>query len=265
MLTSTVALHLSAALGSVAVIIGSLETLARPRLLADTALTSWVIARTRTPWLSSKFLQGTLGQLLAYPRVFALIVLRLACAVLLIIGVSSVNALAASVVAATFVLTSMRSHYGTDGADEMSFLIFASLALAFWFGSEQAQVLALWFLALQACLAYFTAGVAKLVSSEWRRGEAIKGILGTEMYGQPWAASVLSRHSGLATVMCWSAIAFECSFPLVLLGVKPLTYALLIGGAVFHIGTAIVMRLNTFLWAFVATYPAIAFCVAVQG
>ncbi|MFE3104283.1 hypothetical protein [Nocardia tengchongensis] len=31
-------------------------------------------------------------------------------------------------------------------------------------------------------------------------------------------------------------------------------------GALLHIGTAILMRLNTFLWAFLATYPAVIFC-----
>ena len=44
-----------------------------------------------------------------------------------------------------------------------------------------------------------------------------------------------------------------------LVGSQP-SLALLIGGASFHIGAAILMRLNTFLWAFVATYPAIIFC-----
>ena len=44
-----------------------------------------------------------------------------------------------------------------------------------------------------------------------------------------------------------------------LVGSQP-SLALLIGGASFHIGAAILMRLNTFLWAFVATYHAIIFC-----
>ncbi|MFE3793433.1 hypothetical protein KHQ06_28615 [Nocardia tengchongensis] len=30
--------------------------------------------------------------------------------------------------------------------------------------------------------------------------------------------------------------------------------------ALLHIGTAILMRLNTFLWAFLATYPAVIYC-----
>ena len=41
---------------------------------------------------------------------------------------------------------------------------------------------------------------------------------------------------------------------------QSLTYLLLISGVLFHIGAAVLMHLDTFLWAFIATYPAIIFC-----
>jgi hypothetical protein len=55
-------------------------------------------------------------------------------------------------------------------------------------------------------------------------------------------------------------VIFECGFPLVLVGCTPVTAILLTIGVIFHVTVSIVMRLNTFLWAFVAVYPAIAVC-----
>ncbi|MFE7720344.1 hypothetical protein ACFU44_15025 [Nocardia rhizosphaerihabitans] len=266
MLTSSDALHLSAAIGSVAVIIASLERLATPRLLADGALASWPVSATSIPLLTTKSFQRSVGRLLVYPRVLGLVVVCLVCGILLALHPSSaVNSAAAAGIAVTYILLNMRSRFGGDGADQMTVIVFASLALAFGVGQARADEIVLWFLAAQACLAYFTAGVAKLAGPTWRSGAALPEVLATQSYGHPWAGRVLARHRGVAVAMCWSIIVLECGFPLVLLGIRPLTYALLIGAALLHLGTAFLMRLTTFFWAFVATYPAIIFCATVRG
>ncbi|MEV0064224.1 hypothetical protein [Nocardia sp. NPDC050718] len=266
MLSSTDALHLSAAIGSVAVIIGSLERLATPRLLADGALASWPVSATSFPLLTTKSFQRSVGQLLVYPRVLGLVAACLASGILLVLRPSSaLNVVAAAVIAVTYILLGIRSRFGGDGADQMTVIVFAALALAFGVGQARADEIVLWFLTAQACLAYFTAGVAKLAGPLWRSGAALPEVLATQSYGHPWAGRVLARHRGVAVAMCWSVIALECAFPLVLLGIPALTYALLIGGALLHLGTAFVMRLTTFFWAFVATYPAIIFCATARG
>ncbi|WP_062995216.1 hypothetical protein [Nocardia mikamii] len=261
MLATSDALYLSAAIGSVAVMIGSLERLAAPRLLADSALAGWPVSATSVPLLTRKSFQSSVGRLLAYPRVLGLIAACLACAVLLVVHPSSaLNAVAAGVIAATYILLSMRSRFGGDGADQMTIILFVALALAFAVGQQRAEVIVLWFITAQVCLAYFTAGVAKLVSPLWRSGAALPEILATHAYGHRRAAEILARHRTAAAAMCWSVILLECGFPLVLLGMAPVTYLLVITGALLHIGTAILMRLNTFVWAFLATYPAVIYC-----
>ncbi|MQY31217.1 hypothetical protein [Nocardia aurantia] len=266
MLTSSAALHLCASIGSVAVIIGSLERLAAPRLLDDGALAGWPVSATSVRLLTRRSFQRTAGQLLVYPRVLGLVAACLACGILLALHPSSaVNSVAAAVIAATYMLLGMRSRFGGDGADQMTIIVFTSLALAFGVGQARANETVLWFLSAQVCLAYFTAGVAKLAGSSWRRGTALPELLATECYGHPRVARMLARHRGLAVVMCWWVIGFECGFPLVLLGIRPLTCTLLISAALMHLGTALVMRLTTFFWAFVATYPAIVFCATVRG
>jgi hypothetical protein len=53
---------------------------------------------------------------------------------------------------------------------------------------------------------------------------------------------------------------FECTFPLALIsgGTGFAVFAVI--GLLFHVLSAMTMGLNTFVWAFVATYPAILFC-----
>jgi len=172
------------------------------------------------------------------------------------------GALTASIVMISFLLT-VRSTYGRDGADQMLFLTFTTITVAHAFGSAVARDLALWFLAAQACLSYLTAGVAKLASPIWRSGAALPGIFGTDIYGHAWVRNLLARYPVLVKTGSWSMISFECVFPLALVGVPALTVTLIVAGATFHVATAVFMRLNTFLWAFIATYPAVLYCSGV--
>jgi hypothetical protein len=249
-------------LSSIAVLIASLETLAQPQPLSDTGLCSWQVFQLMNNWTASRRFQRTVGQIFAYPRVLGFFALRAACAVLLLVdalpGDGPRAAIAAALVA-TSLLVSFRSPYGNDGADQMMTLIFVSTGLAHAIGSPAARQLALGFIALQACLSYFTAGIAKLASPMWRGGTAITGVLGTEIYGHPSAGALVAGNPALARGASWFVMLFECAFPLAIIGPREVTLALLFAAALFHLGAAIFMRLNTFLWAFVATYPAVLY------
>ncbi len=111
-------------------------------------------------------------------------------------------------------------------------------------------------------LSYLSAGFAKLISSDWRGGSAIAGVLNTRQYGTWPLAAWLSRHSWSAIFVCWSVILFECLGPLVAFTGQASLVAFLSAGLFFHLVTAVTMGLNTFLWAFLATYPAVVFLVA---
>lgn len=147
---------------------------------------------------------------------------------------------------------------GGDGAEQLTTLTL----IATWFGvmptaSDLRVELAIVFISAQLVLAYVTAGVAKVMSPIWRHGHALTGILDTETYGHPMASAVLQRSPAISTMMGWSVIAFECAFPILLLSPPSLTVALLAVGVSFHVGCAVLMGLNTFLWAFPATYPCL--------
>jgi hypothetical protein len=154
------------------------------------------------------------------------------------------------------------SPFGLDGSDQMATIIFVNLALARLLPTSLASSAFLWVIALQGCLAYFTAGFAKLVSVPWRSGDAIAGISATRIYGPGIARLILADRPVLSVLLCWSVILTECVFPLCLVVPRPLALLMLAGGTLFHLAAGVTMGLNTFFWSFVATYPAIFWCHA---
>lgn len=158
------------------------------------------------------------------------------------------------------VLFNYRRAFGDDGSDQMNTVVVAVLALCVGPHSTAFLLdLGLWFLAAQACLAYCAAGISKLVSPMWRSGEAVYRIFNTATYGTEAIASVLRDRRGLNVFLCWSVIMIETLFPLALVAPTPITLAFLVWGALFHAQCAAIMGLNSFLWAFLSTYPAVFF------
>ncbi len=151
----------------------------------------------------------------------------------------------------------MRLVFGLDGSDQMQAIIWVSLA-AFAAASTPTQsTVAVAFIAGQLALPYVAAGVAKLLSADWRGGSAIVGILSTDTYGHRALQQVVNRPS-VARLLCWSVIGFEVGFPLLLtLGGIGLVVSA-IAAVAFHAGVAHFMGLNLFLWAFLAALPCVA-------
>jgi len=169
-------------------------------------------------------------------------------------------------VLATNMLVSYRCRVGLEGADVMSTIVAAGLLVTLA-GPSSARWTAMGFgfIALQSCLSYVTAGVAKLLSSDWRDGKAVYGIANTETYGSEMVALVLRDNRLLKVGGCWIIMLFETAFPLVLLLPRDFVFSILILGVAFHLANAVFMGLNGFLWAFLATYPAIWYCNRLIG
>lgn len=169
--------------------------------------------------------------------------------------------------AATTALLIVRMPYGVDGSDQMSMLLCGGLF--FWVLGGRTPLMTeacLWFLAGQSCLAYLGAGLSKLRAPVWRSGEAITRIVNTRLWGHAGLARALRSYPGLCPALAWATFLPECLFPLVLLSGRPGCYLFLLWGVLFHLSIAWMMGLNTFLWTFLATYPAIAYVAGrVQG
>ncbi|PAW95019.1 hypothetical protein CKK33_16550 [Mucilaginibacter sp. MD40] len=249
---------------SIGLFISTAEYLVKIKIFATDGLLSWNVMQIRWENSSKNWLAQTAFKFINPRGLSAIFVLR--CALLIALAfapVGSLNAwLCLTGLLITVLLSSLVTFYGSDGSDQMTLLIIVTLFLVFCpVGHANPTLLkiGIWFVGLQSCLSYAVAGLAKLFSNEWRRGTAIKDVFNTRTYGSPWALSLLNNRPWLNKFLCWNVILMETLFPLSLFLPFPLAVCFWIWGFTFHFLTAVIMGLNSFLWAFMATYPAIYF------
>lgn len=203
------------------------------------------------------------SRLPARATIRALMALRVAALLAAVVshpGEATFTAATGLLVASEALLSWRRTSLGADGADQMTALILVTTFVCAGIAPTEFTLTAgLWFIAAQGCFSYLAAGVAKLVSPTWRSGVAVGLILNTGAYGTPGVASLLASRTWLSSVMSWSAMTLETLFPIALVAPEPVRWTVLAAGALFHLQCAVIMGLNTFLWAFIATYPAIIY------
>jgi hypothetical protein len=244
------------------VFVSTLEFLAITPSFAPTGMYAWGIARLR---LSRRFpspSRAVLDKILDLPGLRVLLIFRLALigALMLVpIASSAFSVIIWSLVVQNLAFT-WRRVMGDDGSDQMSAVILLTAAICVGpQSSPQLLKIGLWYLTAQCCLAYTAAGLAKLVSPVWRRSQAIPAILSTQSYGLPTISRFLESRRPLSLILTWTVIIAESTFLLVLVIPWPWNLVFLIWGVAFHLSTAIIMGLNSFLWTFLATYPAVIY------
>ena len=253
-------------IAAVGIALTSLEYIVRNKDLNDDGLMSWMVCRLRHRVFSHGRFAAFLDFMLRHPNVMYAYAVRMALGIALLVSrPGAVNCALLSVTTLLSLLLLSRQPYGSDGADQATNIVLLSLTVAALARTEMALTACAWFLAGQCCLSYLTAGLAKVSNPEWRSGRALVGILGTHMYGNPALARFLrGQPRRLARGMGMAVVAGECLLPLMLVAPKAWLPAFLIAGLMFHISTAVAMGLNSFLWAFPAMYPAIAYAVIVS-
>jgi len=163
----------------------------------------------------------------------------------------------ASLVIVTTLLMGVRHHAGFNGTYHLSLVV--ALAVL-WGRATQNPVsvkVAIAFVGLQSVLAYALSGWLKLGNADWRDGDVLTRLSESEIWIADSAATILARSPASKTVIAWSILTFECLFPVVLFLPKSAAVAVLLSGFLFHFINAVFLGLNTFLFIFVATYPAI--------
>lgn len=147
---------------------------------------------------------------------------------------------------------------GRDGADQLRSICLIILALTVIIPEPLQQNVAASFIGLQVLIAYFTSGIAKLMSPIWRKGDILAQILNNYTYGSRTISKLLQDNRRLnqffsfapIALMTTTSIAFFIPYPEVF-------YLLLLGMFIFHLSTAILMGLNDFALTFPATFPCL--------
>lgn len=161
---------------------------------------------------------------------------------------------------ATSLLLHPRHHYGTDGSDQVSFLVQSIAALGRAAGSRSRVVdAALWTVGIQSSMSYAVSGWAKLVGPTWRQGRALEGITRTLTYGDRRTWELTRRHPRLARVLGAGVLFLECSFPLAYLGKGRLARPYIAATAGMHLSIARIMALGRFVPAFTSMHPAVLY------
>lgn len=271
-LTVETALFWAAFLSSIAILLATAESWSIRSVYGPKGLlASGLLERVDVPRSRGR-LRRLAHELLHAPSMPTLLVLQIMLAISLAAGYvvamlvaqSTAGELAIWVVLLACVLTNLaiqaRTPAGQDGADQMATIVLVACAVGLMPGAPLlVSKAAAWFIALQACLAYSTSGFAKLFSSEWRSGDAINLVFRTSSYGSSGIRRFLSRYPHASKVMATSVILFECMFPLAVLVGGRVLLMYLAGAILFHVSVLAMMRLNTFLFAFPATYGALIF------
>jgi hypothetical protein len=246
--------------------VSTLEWLVDRRQFAPGGLLCFEVLGSR-PLLSGPGLRARLfrGALSYRPYCAALCVRLAALAALPVcVGLDRYAATLAllAIILVTASLMNLRSPFGLDGSDQMTTQVYGALFIGLGIGGPGLVKVALWYIAAQSALAYFTSGVAKLVSPYWRQGQVTQRVFNTRTYGFEPAARLLIGRQVTARALDWTAIAAETLFPLSLVCGFPFVFVFLAWGVLFHVANAAIMGLNSFFWAFVATYPAILYAAA---
>ncbi|GAA1973728.1 hypothetical protein [Catenulispora subtropica] len=244
----------------IGVVISSLEILARPEATNDVSWNSWRVLRLRRSWSAAGWTGRAFSLALDHPQYLVVIAVRtVAAAVLALTGPDgALGALLLWVVTLSLALRGLRTPYGGEGSDQVFLLVCGALALAATFGGQR---MALWFIAAQVALSYFTSGFAKILHGDWRNGTALLGVMRTRTWGNEGAARWLDSHTTACRWLSRAMISAEAGFPLVLLAPSWMLPVLIGAGLGFHLIIAIVMGLNCFVWAFASTYPAVIYVV----
>jgi hypothetical protein len=255
-LPSTAEVSLAVRLAAVPVAISAGELLVRRRALTKGGLLDYeILGLLKGTIASHDTARARMFRSLMDQRFYSFIlVVQLLAAGALIVA-PTLTALVC-VTAVLQLLMMKRNHLANDGSDDMVTVVLVSTAVALVAASNVAIVSWAVFLTGQLLLAYFVSGISKAQSDGWWRGDAVTGVVGTRIFGHPRFAQILARHPTSGSLLTRGTFFFEVLFPAFLFAPKPVFLAALAAMLAFHLGCAVIMGLNTFVWAFAACYPA---------
>ncbi|MFN8573969.1 MAG: hypothetical protein U0132_18065 [Gemmatimonadaceae bacterium] len=234
-------------------LVGSLELLMVRQAFRDDGVWRWST-------LSREL--GILRWLLAYRPFVGLLLVRVVASGMLIGGIGRASV---PVLWVTTLLISVRFRGAFNGgSDSMTMVVLTGLLIGqLGPAASLAVQIGLLYIASQAILSYFIAGVVKLGNSEWRDGSALAVFIARPEYGTPAPVTAWRERTLLLTVASWAVIGFECLFPLALAH-QYVAGALVLLAFLFHLGNAWVFGLNRFLWAWAASWPAILYAATIR-
>ena len=237
-------------------IINDLEWISLRSHFKRTGIFSWDSRKARVASLLGAKSVPALTLLFKFPNILFLFVFRVLCCIALLafLGNYFLMGVLCIFISGISIIISIRGNEGTTGADSMAVITIATAAFCLTSQVPFVWKAGLTFIGCQLALAYATAGWLRIVQPTWRSGADLLLVLRQVTYGNKMVWNYLVNRPKMAMVTSMAILLFECSAPFVLFMPVYLVIAYLCIGLFFHISNAIFMGLNTFFWAFGATY-----------
>ncbi|MFX0557846.1 hypothetical protein ACOCEA_13690 [Maribacter sp. CXY002] len=250
-------LYLVLCFSSICSIITTLEWFALRDEFKSSGYYSWEILRFKVS--KNKKLNKVLNVIFKYPNFLAIFLLQLifSIAIFFLSDSRVILGISALCVSICYFLISYRRVDGFNGGDSMAKIVFLTSSICFLSNSPVVVELGLIFISFQLILAYTTPGLLRIFDSNWTNGKKLMYVLRMETFSKKSVYEFFSKHPILTKFTSISIIIFEAFFVFsIFLPIKFLLAFLLIG-SFFHLMNAMIMGLNTFVWSFVGSYPAI--------
>ncbi len=257
-MTPELCMELTVLIATAGVLLDSFEILSVYGIYRDSCIFGWPLKSSLFRW----WIPGTgkvLNYLYSYSTYRVLLLLGIVSCLLVLLKYSSFYYLVAAIAGIRILSTIRNGFAGSEAADHMLNLVLVCCCAFIIIHETSSRYLIVYFIAAQAVLAYFSAGIVKALKRRWIEGDTLRYILSTSLFRNSAFVKVLCNHPAVEKMICRSVILFECCCPLlVLISVKTCLVFLLLG-IIFHASIAIVQGLNLFPFAFLSTYPAILF------
>lgn len=250
-------------LSYISLLISSVETIGSYKLFKEsTGLYSWRVHKTQTNYFNKK----AINILYSF---YGIIILNLLIILLIIVSFYLVYKWEIETFLQLHVLITLMSlvlYYRImgiiNGANHKYNLIFISISLAILLRTEYSLHASLIFISICTLLCYFTAGIYKIFERKWRNGEYLLEILNTTIFSSDYVKNKINTNPKYSNISKYASIVFitwEISSIIAIFSPQFFFIPYLLLGVIFHLTVAKLMGLNTFLWSYVASYPAVIF------
>ncbi len=244
-------------------IISSMEVVYTRTMYKEGYLLSWsYIKKSKKIFRLNRLTEKMFDLIFHYPNSIFLIAVKLLLTIITIFFALRNESYGVEIIILTVltILGNLRDTYSNNGSDQLTSIILISLSLAALRpDSLLVQYAAIFFIAFQAVLSYFTSGIYKFINQGWRNGDSLRAILSTEIFGDEHIKKVMDNMPNSYAIGSFLIIFGEIFLAMSFMMPPPICLFILSTGILFHVSVAAVMGLNTFLWTFASAYPAIYF------
>lgn len=250
-------------IAATSIIVTAIEDLSIPRKLFQSSIFDWKYALAFQPLLRPPRKDPFFDSLFSAEAFKITVFTRLIGITLFIASLfvaPQLSWLFASLILLSFMYLFYRLPYSLDGSDQMTlFVVIGLFVMSFGYFNDSYYAIGAFIIWGQTVLSYATSGIAKLFGPLWRNGKALQEVLSSAEFGNSKLGRFFTANPKVALLGTWCVMLAHIVVASAYVLGGPFTLVSICVSLFFHIAVAMFMRLNVFVYAFSATYPAMLY------